>query len=533
MEQEKLVKNLIERAGKLAKERNNIETIWQDIGDYFIPHTVNITRKETSITNKNPRTSFTDVGIKAAEYLASSMHGGATSPVMKWFNLGLKQQDTFDGSIGKFLEASRDRMLDVFNSSTSGFPLQTHEFLLSLVTYGTACMLIEDAIDKGIQFTTVHMSEIMIAENKYGKVDTVFRKNKMTARQMMQKWGDKNHEKVKLEAEKNPDNKFEVLHVCIPKDEFNMPVNRAHEYVSVYIDVQNKHLLSRGGYYECPYIVTRFSKVSGEVYGRSPAWHSLATVRMLNKMEESLIKSAQMQASPPLLVADDGVMMPLRAVPNGIIAGGISYDGTQRVVPLNVGGSPVIGVELLRDKEQQVREAFFMDKLSLQNGPAMTATEVMQRQQDSLRLLAPYLGRYQTEFLSPVIEKVFNIMARAGVLGQIPQEVIDAEYEVEYTSPLANLQKATEVQKFAQFLQFAMGVAQINPGSLDVVDFDMVMMNAASDIGIWKSVLRDPKELEAMRMQQQQMAQMQTMLNAGTQVADMAGKIPQDKPMGG
>jgi hypothetical protein len=529
---EQLIKKLIERNEKLSKDRSNVETIWQDIGDYFVPHTVNIVRKESTISNKNTRTNFTDVGIKAAEYLASSMHGGATSPVMKWFNLGLKQQDNIQGQLGKFLEIARDRMLDVFNSSSSGFPLQTHEFLLSLVTYGTACMLVEDAIEEGIQFTTVHVSEIFISENKYGKVDTVFRKNKMTARQMMQKWGDKNHEKTKKTYEKDPDAKIEVLHVCMPKDEIAMPTNKAHEYVSFYIDVANKHLLSKGGYYECPYIVTRFSKISGEVYGRSPAWHSLATVRMLNKMEETLIKSAQMQASPPLLVADDGVMMPLRAVPNGIIAGGISYDGTQRVAPLNIGGQLVIGVEMLRDKEQQVKEAFFMDKLSLRDGPAMTATEVMQRQQDSLRLLAPYLGRYQTEFLSPVIEKVFSMMARAGVFGQLPEEIVQAEYEVEYTSPLANLQKATEVQKFAQFLQFAMGVAQVNPGALDVVDFDKVMSNAAEDIGIWKSVLRDPEELEAMRMQQQQMMQMQQMLNAGTQVADMAGKIPQDKPMG-
>lgn len=530
---ESLVQKLIQRHKKLKQERSQIESIFQDIGDYFLPHTTNITRSSTAGTNKDPKLNFTDVGVRAAEYLASSMHGGATSPVMKWFDLTVKGNTSPQGQLGQFLAFARDKMLDTFNSSASGFPLHTHEFLLSLVTYGTACMLVEDAVDEGIKFTTIHISEVFVAEDKYGRVDTIFRLNKMTLRQMMQKWGKANHETVRVEYEKNPDDKREILHVCMPKDDTTPTANKAYEYVSYYIDVKNEHLLAKSGYYECPYIVSRFAKISGEVYGRSPAWHTLATIRMLNKMEESLIKSAQMQASPPLLVADDGVMMPLRAVPNGIIAGGISYDGTQRVVPLNIGGSPVIGVELLRDKEQQVREAFFMDKLSLQNGPAMTATEVMQRQQDSLRLLAPYLGRYQTEFLTPIIEKVFNIKARAGDLGAIPQEVIDAEYEIEYSSPLANLQKSTEVQKFAQFLQFAMGVAQINPGSLDVVDFDRVMLNAAEDIGIWRAVVRDPKELEAMRMQQQQMMQMQQMLNAGTQVADMAGKIPQDKPMGG
>lgn len=521
----KIIGKLLSRFKKHEGERSNIEPIWQDIADYCLPHSSDITRVDAYMKRDKRRDVFDDTGVKAAEYLASAIHAGSTSPMFKWFNLGLKQSDNIQGNLGKWLETARDRMLDIFNSSTSGFPLHTHEFLISLVTFGTACMFIEDGIEKGVHFNTIHMSEIFIAEDKHGKVDTIFRKFSLTVRQMIQKWGDNVGEKVQKMYEKEPDTKISILHVCVPKDEVFEPKLKAHEYVSYYIDLDNERILSVSGYYECPYIIARFSKLSGEVYGRSPAWGCLNEMRMVSKMRETLLKAAQMQAVPPLLVADDGVMMPLRAIPGGLIMGGISYDGTQRVAPLNVGGSLPIGIEMLRDAQKAIRDSYFVDQLVFRDGPTMTATEVMQRQQESMRLLAPHSARYQSEFLQHVIEKVFNILARGGRLGQIPQEILDAEYEVEYTSPLNVLQRSSEVQKFGQFLQFAMGIAQVNPGALDVIDFDAVMAKAAADLGIWKEVQRSNEELTQIREQRNQTMAAEQMLNAGTQMADMVGKI--------
>lgn len=521
----KVIAKLLSRFKKHEGERSNIETIWQDIADYCLPHSSDITRVDAYMKRDKRRDVFDDTGVKAAEYLASAIHAGSTSPMFKWFNLGLKQSDNIQGGLGKWLEMARDRMLDIFNSSTSGFPLHTHEFLISLVTFGTACMFIEDGVEKGVHFNTIHMSEVFIAEDKHGKVDTVFRKFSLTARQMIQKWGDAVGEKIQKMYEKEPDTKVNILHVCVPKDEVFAPKLNAHEYVSYHIDLDNERILSVGGYYECPYIIARFSKLSGEVYGRSPAWGCLNEMRMVSKMRETLLKAAQMQAVPPLLVADDGVMMPLRAVPGGMIMGGISYDGTQRVAPLNIGGSLPIGIEMLRDTQKAIRDSYFVDQLVFREGPTMTATEVMQRQQESMRLLAPHSARYQSEFLQHVIEKVFNILARGGRLGQIPQEILDAEYEVEYTSPLNVLQRSSEVQKFGQFLQFAMGIAQVNPSALDVIDFDAVMSKAAADLGIWKEVQRSGEELAQIREQRNQTMASEQMLNAGTQMADMIGKI--------
>ena len=41
-------------------------------------------------------------------------------------------------------------------------------------------------------------------------------------------------------------------------------------------------------------------------------------IKMLNKMSEVTIRAAQKQVDPPLLVPDDGFMLPIRTVPGGL-----------------------------------------------------------------------------------------------------------------------------------------------------------------------------------------------------------------------
>jgi hypothetical protein len=245
---------------------------------------------------------------------------------------------------------------------------------------------------------------------------------------------------------------------------------------------------------------------------------------MVNKMRETIIRAAQMQSSPPLLVSDDGVMMPLRAVPNGLIMGGLSYDGLPKIQPLNVGGNLGIGVEMLRDSQKAIRDSFFVDQLVFRDGPTMTATEVVQRQQESLRLLAPHLGRLGTEYLTPLIEIVFSMLAMAGKFGDInsfPQEIVKSGYEIDYVGPLALLQRAAKLQQFQQFLGFIGPVAQVSPTVLDNVDFDAALKLIASDLGVWPSIIVDEQVVAEKRAQVQQMQAMQAGLNVTQQIADI------------
>jgi hypothetical protein len=82
-------------------------------------------------------------------------------------------------------------------------------------------------------------------------------------------------------------------------------------------------------------------------------------------------------------------------------------------------------------------------------------------------------------------------------------------------------QKATDIQKFQQFLGSVSPLLQINPQVLDNFDFDTAARKIADSLNVWKDILRDPQEVAAMRQQEQQAQQAQMAMN----LAQQAGQI--------
>jgi hypothetical protein len=509
--------------------RRNYEPMWQDISDYVLPNRGDFVSRVADGDNSKRKNIFDTTGEQANNLLASSLFGGLTSPSSKWFSLKLKDIKGFEESIvsERFMENAVDEMLDIFNSSESGFTSQVHEYFLSLTSYGTAALYIEDLPGEQVKFCTVHLSEITILENKVGMPDTVFREFKMSVRQIAQKWGEDvlNNQLRKL-LETDPERKIGILHCVLPSEDVKGNTKK-FKFHSYYINLDHNQILSEGGYYEQPYVIARFSKLAGEHYGRSPAWSSLPDVRMVNAMKETLIRSSQLAAAPPMLLADDGVMSPLKITPNGIIMGGLSMDGMERVRPLNMGGNLAINENIIQQTQKSIRDMFYIDAFIFRDQAAMTATEARLRQQEQLRLLAPHIGRIQSEFLFPLIDKVFNILLRRGILGAIPKELNGRDWSVEYVSPLALLQKSQDVQAIQNFLAMLLPLSQVNPAALDVVNFDKAIETMAINSGVPLSVIRAGSELEEIRRERSQAQSQQMLLNQGQQAADIMSKLPQ------
>ena len=518
-----IVNNIVGQFSKLESDRSNYENRWQEISDYVLPNRGDFNVQRSKGDNSRRTIVFDSTAEQSNNLLASSLYGGLVNPSSKWFHLSVQTNlpQKLTSQLPRWLEFVTDEMFKVFNSPNSGFGSQVHEFFLSLCSYGTAAMFVEEDVMGGARFSAIHLSEIFIAEDKSGVVDTVFRKFKMTARQMAQKWAENIHPSVAKCLEKEPNKKFEIIHCVKPATDEDVKVGKA-KYVSYYVDLDNKALMSTGKYFEIPYVVARFSKMAGDIYGRGPAWAALPDIKLVNKIKETTIKAAQLQAQPPLLVADDGVMNPLRAMPNGIIAGGLSYDGLPKVQPLNIGGNLGISEAILQSEQKMIRDAFYIDAFVFRD-TMMTATEARLRQQEQLRLLAPHVGRIQSEFLQPVILKLFRIMLRSGRIGDLPEELEKIDYSVEYTSPLAMLQKSTDVQAIQNFISTVAPLAQVNPAALDSINFDAAIAKTADSLGVPASVLYTPEEMEQRRQQQ---AEQQAMQQAAMMMQQAGGLDP-------
>ena len=518
------------RLDKLEADRGTWESHWQEILDYVMPRKAEITFLR-SRGEKRTEVLFDSTAITANNLLAASLQGTLTSPSLPWFSLKLRDDDANKvRDIQIWLEDTARRMYAVFNESN--FNTEVHEMYLDLCSVGTSAIFVEEAnegfLQGGLHFNTLHIAEYFIQENSTGRVDTLYRKYKMTARQAVQEFGEDNvGTKIKEAVKAKPDTQFNFIHAVEPTPDYERSVGMKSKtklpFHSCHVCFEDKMVVRVGGYNEFPYLVPRWSKATGEIFGRSPSYNALPDIKTLNKAVEIGLKAWAKAIDPPLLVTDDGVIGRVRMTPGGITV----VRSDTAIKPLQIGSNWQITDLKENQLRTAIRQAYYSDQLQLQEGPQMTATEVQVRYELMQRLLGPTLGRFQTEFLNPLIERVFGIMLRSDALTPRPSEMEGMDMDIEYVGPLARSQRMEEAIAVERLYQLAMQVVQVDPTIMDVIDHEQAIRMRATLLGVPKTVLRGEDEVAEIREQRaaaQQQAQEQAMAQQQADTALSQGK---------
>jgi hypothetical protein len=511
------------RINQMEGSRGTWEDHWQEILDYVMPRKADITFKRTK-GEKRAEILFDSTAITASNLLAASLQGTLTSPSLQWFNIKLKEEQlNQDRGVQLWLEDCSKRMYEVFNETN--FNSEVHEMYLDLVTIGTGALFVEEGnkgfVESKIHFNTMHIAEYYIQENVQGYVDTLYRRYKLSARQAVQEFGEDNlGEKVLKAAKEKPDKMFNFIHAVEPLEDYERALGKATTklpFHSCHVCEEDKMIVRGGGYNEFPYLVPRWTKATGEIFGRSPSYNALPDIKTLNKAVEIGLKAWAKAIDPPLLVQDDGVIGRVRMTPGGITV--VRNDSA--IKPLQIGSNWQITDMKENQLRTAIRQAYYSDQLQLQEGPQMTATEVQVRYELMQRLLGPTLGRFQSEFLNPLIERVFNIMFRANALAPVPEIAEGQSLQVEFIGPLARSQRMEEAVAVERLYQLGMQLAQADPNILDLFDNDTAIRLRAELLGVPKTVLRGPAEVEQMRRQRAQQQEMQQQMMMAQQQAEV------------
>ena len=531
MAQSEKAKILLSRFDRLKTQRQNWESHWQEVADYMQPRKADVT-KSRSKGDKRTELIFDSSPLQSVELLSASLHGMLTNPSTPWFSLKFKNEGMEGEDEAKaWLESATEVMYSAFNQSN--FQQEIFELYHDLITFGTAAMFIEEDDEDNLKFSTRHINEIYISENDKGRIDTVFRKFRISARAAIQKFG-KVSTHIAVTAKKDPYEEVEILHAVYPRSDFN-PTKQDKEnmpFESIYMDADSGDELSVSGFKEFPFVVPRYLKASHEIYGRSPAMTALPDVKMLNEMSKTIIKSAQKQVDPPLLVPDDGFLLPVRTVPGGL---NFYRAGTRdRIEPLNIGANNTLGLNMEEQRRNSIRNAFYVNQLMMQTGPQMTATEVIQRNEEKMRLLGPVLGRLQSELLKPLIDRSFAILMRRNLFAQPPEFLSGQDIEIEYVSPLAKAQKSTELSSIMRAIEIMGSLSNVAP-VFDHINMDKLVRHLTNIVGVPQKILKPQSELNAERQeqaaqaqQQQQMQQLQQVAQAGRDIAPLAKALPEE-----
>jgi len=530
------VKFHIDRNNELKDIRRVYEPLWEEIAEYIFPRRTGIGYKPSPGLKQTSKQydSTAELGLND---LAASMHGTLTPTSMVWSSFKLRDNRLNQvKEIMDWLEICANSMTTARNQSN--FRSEIHEVYLDLSGFGQGCIFIEEKPIyypgfNGLQYKSLTNSEYCTSENAEGKVDTVYREFELTAAAAIRKFGKENlGKKITDTADKKPFDKFKFLHCVYPKEMEFTPL-KGKPFVSYYIGLDDQNLIASSAYWEFPFIVPRWSKASGEDYGRGRGHIALPDVKTLNKAKEFGLKAWAKDLDPPTFERDGGVIGSLKMYPGGrniardkdsiwMLDHKIRYDVSQ------------IKEEALR---QSIRQVFFSDQLNLPEKSEMREMEVAVRYELMQRILGPALGRFEGEGLNPLIEREFGIMMRAtsGKYPVLPPPPLILarmginEIDIEYEGPLAKSQRHHEMTRMQKVIAFASQIGQVYPDVYDNFDRDEVIRIAAEVEGMPSRAMNSIEEIQVIRDQR---AKLQAEEKKKQDMERLAAGLKDAAPMG-
>lgn len=529
------------RLAALLNERdgNGWPAHWRELAEFFMPRRGRLTlagngSEQYNRGDKRHNKIIDGTPISARETLSAGMMAGITSPARPWFRNTVADPELRERQDVKTWLADVDRnMRDVL--ARSNFYESAHAFYDEIGTFGTAVMLADEDHEDVVVFRTMTAGEYVIGLDSRGRIDTLIRQFKYTVRQVVQEFGyDKCSQSVRNQYDNgNVEQWVDLVHVIEPNDERDISKAdaRGMVYRSIYYEAAHREsLLRERGYRENPILGGRWSVLGGDSYGTSPAMNALGDAKALQVQERRKALAIDKMVDPPL-----NVPVEMRNAGIASIPGGINYytqAGGQRpgITPAHEPNGTILS-PLLED-EQQLRERInrfmFADLfLMLANSDRrqITAREIEERHEEKLLMLGPVLERLNSEFLNRLIDRLFGIMLRAGLIPPPPEVLQGLTLKTEYISVLAQAQKQVALGGLDNFLQRAQAVFAVNPSTMDKIDFDQIIDETGDMLGVSPRIIRSDDDVAAKRAGEQQQQQMQQMAAMAKPMTDVAGAV--------
>lgn len=499
------------------------EDVWDEIVDEMFPQRWGSWDNKEQRGRRNSSRIYDSYPLQMLNIMADGIQGHMVSDSFRWMTPYLSRSKN-DPLVRRWLQDVEDQFY--FEFQRSNFYEAINEYLQDGGSIGTAHIYAQESMDgERIIYKVMHPREIWVAENFDGRVDTHFREFYLTVKQAYEKFGAY-HPSIERRLRHNEQhNEIRFVHVVRPRKISTPGISpQQRPFESLYADMENQVVVRESGYFENPYATWRWRKLSHEVYGRSPAWEALRDIKMLNQMSRTLIQSGQRHADPPLFVpAEMKTEFDRRA-------GALNYyqDPNRLPIPFTERSNFPIGQEREDQKRAIIREAFKVDFfLMLQQAEReMTATEIIEKQNEKVAILGAVIGRFQTEALNPLIDITYDIASRAGRMPE-PPDIVKELYsgqpiDIDYTGPLAQAQKRLRVQGTQAALQVLGGLAQLDPTVMDRLNMDEVSKDILESYGARQAAIRSDDEVQEIRQQRAQQQQQQQQAEAAEQQARAA-----------
>jgi hypothetical protein len=535
MENRPRVEDLLDRHKRKGTQRQNFESYWQSLHDYFYVEAQNFNRSYAKGSELDTTNLYDSTTLEVADVMASGFMNYLTPPTSKWFRLKAKdpilQQDK---RVADYLEDVTSEVL--YALGRSNFYDQCFPSYKSSGVYGTSILFEEEDIEDDIRFTAMPLKQVVIVEDGRGRVCEYYIDFEYSAYQAASRWGaDSLSTELREELKARTDDRKHKFLLYIARrqrrdirktDKRNMPIE------ALWIDVEGKRTMEESGYNEFPAMTHRFDKRPFIEWGFSPAMKALPFARLLNAVAKTNLRAMMKRTDPPIAIPENSFIMPFNANPRAI-----NYYNRKNIQSQNDifafanYGDPQFGIQAVEYYSAKVKKIMFNDVfLAFENiTKQMNNPEIAERINEKMTQLAPAVGRWIAEVVNPTVTRTIGILSRLGKLPPPPDELIqNPEYEVECLSQLAQAQKRSELNNLITAMSVIGQSVQLMPDIIDNVDADKFAREVWDVTGANVQILRDDSEISELRESRaEQLAQDRQMgvENAGAETAKTASEV--------
>jgi len=496
------VKNIISRQQKAQARKDEWRSIYEDCYEFALPqrNLYNGYYEGKVAGQAKMNRVFDSTAKDSTQRFANRLQAGLFPPYKMWCRL--EPGSTIVGD--QRLEAQR--ILDRYNIilfeviRQTNFDLAMGEFLLDLAV-GTAVMMITQGDEvTPVRFTAIPQYLVAFEEGAYGKVENVYRRLRLRAEAIQVEFPNATIS-VELESiiDRNPEKEIDLFDAVIYDYEQGI-----YHYHVIWPEKQQEIVYRT--LRSSPFVISRYMKTAGEIYGRGPLVTAIDDIKTLNKVKETILKNASLAVAGVYMAADDGVLNPqnIKIQPGAVIS--VARNGGPNgasLAPLPRAGDIQTGQIQIEDLRIGIKKMLMDDTLPPDNMSARSATEIAERTRELATNLGSAFGRLITETLVPIVSRTLFVLDQAGFI-EMPLKINGRQIKVTPVSPLAQAPKLQEVNNIVQYMQIA---NSMGPQGQATISVPKVLEFIAERLGIDQNVLNTEEE-QQMIMEQMMAAQM-------------------------
>ncbi|MDP1908939.1 MAG: portal protein, partial [Hyphomicrobium sp.] len=438
---------------------------------------------------------------------ATFLYGGVVNGDGDWFKVvasGGRDDGEPDPEILRFCDDTRDRLAEVVMSESTGFTEQFFAMLQERTAFGNGVLYAGDRPGGLPVVRCAPMADVAWEGGAGHEPGAYWWRQRLTAAEWARKFPERKLGEAITTAAASPSRRnepFTFIHGCManpgwaPTVADQEPPKR--RYLSVWLNEQEKHLVTHNFLTSDPYTAFRCPRRANELYGRGPADEAMEEAAMAQRVRAVVIRGMEKAIDPVMLLPDDGVVSTVTNESEGamVVRAEMMSRPGDPIRYLKHEGRPDIGQEWLSTGIYGAMDrAFGRDVMSLPREPRMVESQIIGLQEEQSRGVVPLLSPLFAP-TARLLARIYDICKRQGRMPKLPHTDRQYTLSIEFRNPLEKAARLAEVRALMQAMTIQAQGMQIDPGARHALKVVKGVQDAARTLGVPEKLIMTDKEI--------------------------------------